>query len=271
MSSTTPIITVAFDGSEDSRRAAAWAVAAARERPGTSVHLVHALTLPPIPSVFPEITVDQLFANHEREIRDALEREQLGGVSSGVEIEGLVRRWFPVETVLDHVRETGSELIVVGQRGARATRLLLGSVSSALARAAEVPTVVVRGARGAVPPRTVLLAFDGSAASGRAAAAAYRWFPNAKFVALAVRDGEAPADEPTLRQSLQRLSIEAAESELRVLDGPVAETLLDVAESERFDLVAAGRRGLSRWSELLLGAVSERLVQLAPCPVLLAH
>lgn len=274
----TPVISpivVGFDGSGDSRRAAAWAAALAREHPGTALHLVHALTLPAIPFPSSGITVDQLIARHEAEIRDAMERERRELATDGLAVELYLRRWLPVESVLEYAEEHAAGLIVVGQRGVRATRLLLGSVSSAIARAAEVPIVVVRGELRARPPARVLVALDGSEVGARAAAAARRWCPHARFLAVSVRDGRENADETALRRQLDAAGFDRAATELRLLDGPVAESLLAVLEEEReggpIDLVAAGRRGLSRWTEMLLGAVSEKLVQLAPCPVLLAH
>jgi nucleotide-binding universal stress UspA family protein len=270
---TAPIapIVVGFDGSRDARRAASWAGAAARARPGTPVHLVHALTLPPIPFPAPSGTVEELIARHESEQRALLDGARSELAASGVAAAVFLRRWLPVETLLDHARDRGAQLLVVGQRGDRATRLLLGSVSSALARAAELPTVVVRGECGTAPPARVLLALDGSAAAAHAAAAAARWSHGAHCLAVHVRTGDAEIDEAALRRQLEGAAPELARAPLRIVDGPLVETLLALAESEQIDLVAAGRRGLARWTELLLGGVSEKLVQLAPCPVLLAH
>jgi nucleotide-binding universal stress UspA family protein len=56
--------------------------------------------------------------------------------------------------------------------------------------------------------------------------------------------------------------------------GSPAEHLLELAREGvdgGFDLLAAGRTGHSGWRNLLLGGVAEKLLQLAPCPVLLAH
>ena len=44
-----------------------------------------------------------------------------------------------------------------------------------------------------------------------------------------------------------------------------------LARGEGADLITAGRRGQSAWEDLLTGSVSDKLLQLAPCPVLLAH
>jgi nucleotide-binding universal stress UspA family protein len=271
MSPRQPPIVVGFDGSEDSKRAAEWAAALALAVPGTPLHLVLALVLPPLPFAAPGHQVEQLLAAHEREARAALDAAAAALGAKGLEVETFARAWLPAETVLEHASETRSGLIVVGQRGARGTRLLLGSVSSEIARAAAQPCVVVRGEPRAAPPRRVLLALDGSAPAARAASAARRWCPGATFLAVRVREGGDADDERALRRDLAADGFDDTALEVRLLDGSVAETLLDVCEREPIDLVAAGRRGLSAWKELLLGGVSEKLVQLAPCPVLLAR
>ncbi len=264
-------IAVGFDGSDDSRRAARWAAALARSASPASLHLVHALGLPTIPALPIDIRVDELFDRQEREMREqltTLERE-LGGAP--LEIESFVRRWLPVETLLEHARDHGSELLVVGQHGSRPSRLLLGSVSSAVARSAEVPVVVVRGREAAAPPDAVLLAVDGSGFSRRAAEAVARWAPQARVVAVRIRDGSNGPERDEIARDLAAAGVDPAQVEIRIEDGAAAEILLALAETTTVDLIAAGRRGLSIWRELLLGSVSEKLLQLAPCPVLLAH
>lgn len=56
-----------------------------------------------------------------------------------------------------------------------------------------------------------------------------------------------------------------------VLSGPAAETIVDYARQEGVDLIVMsnrGRSGLSRW---VFGSVAERVLQGAPCPVLLVR
>jgi nucleotide-binding universal stress UspA family protein len=52
------------------------------------------------------------------------------------------------------------------------------------------------------------------------------------------------------------------------LDGEAADALVAHAEKIGADLVVVGRRGLGELGALLLGSVSHKLIQLAPCPVL---
>lgn len=53
--------------------------------------------------------------------------------------------------------------------------------------------------------------------------------------------------------------------------GSVVETILAVLAESPQDLVVVGTRGLSRGNRLLLGSVSNRLVNSAPCPVLVVR
>jgi nucleotide-binding universal stress UspA family protein len=54
-----------------------------------------------------------------------------------------------------------------------------------------------------------------------------------------------------------------------VLEGPVARTIVDFAESEGVDLIVMsthGRSGLDRW---VFGSVAEKVIRAASCPVFL--
>lgn len=53
--------------------------------------------------------------------------------------------------------------------------------------------------------------------------------------------------------------------------GHPAERILDVAKENGFTQIIMGSRGRSRFSELVLGSVSERVLRGAPCPVTIVH
>jgi nucleotide-binding universal stress UspA family protein len=59
----------------------------------------------------------------------------------------------------------------------------------------------------------------------------------------------------------------AAESAIELHEGNIAETLIDAARRDQADVIVAGKRGLGRLSSLVLGSVSQKLVELAPCAV----
>jgi len=54
---------------------------------------------------------------------------------------------------------------------------------------------------------------------------------------------------------------------LRTGSGDVAQSLLNIAASSSVEMVVLGRRGRGQLAGLLLGSVSQKLVSLAPCAV----
>jgi nucleotide-binding universal stress UspA family protein len=55
--------------------------------------------------------------------------------------------------------------------------------------------------------------------------------------------------------------------EARTSWGDVTQSLLDIAASSSTKMIVVGRRGRGQLAGLLLGSVSQKLVSLAPCPV----
>lgn len=67
---------------------------------------------------------------------------------------------------------------------------------------------------------------------------------------------------------LQRAGIRV---EMEVLEGPAPRAILAVAEAREANLIVIGSRGLGAIRGLLLGSVSERVIRLAKCPVLVVR
>jgi nucleotide-binding universal stress UspA family protein len=59
--------------------------------------------------------------------------------------------------------------------------------------------------------------------------------------------------------------------EIDVLEGPAAEAILSVARTRPCDVIVMGSRGRGRLHSMLLGSISQRVVQEAPCPVLIVR
>ena len=54
----------------------------------------------------------------------------------------------------------------------------------------------------------------------------------------------------------------------RILEGPAANTICEVALLEKLDMIVIGSRGRSKIEGLLLGSCTQRVLNMAPCPVL---
>ena len=56
--------------------------------------------------------------------------------------------------------------------------------------------------------------------------------------------------------------------EQRIMEGPAATTIVNVATIDKCDLIVMGTRGRNDLQGLFLGSVTHRVLQMAPCPVL---
>ena len=49
--------------------------------------------------------------------------------------------------------------------------------------------------------------------------------------------------------------------------GKVAQTIIDIAHEKKADAIVVGKQGAGRVEEVLLGSVSQKLVNLSPLPL----
>jgi nucleotide-binding universal stress UspA family protein len=86
----------------------------------------------------------------------------------------------------------------------------------------------------------------------------------------------ARADEPDLKAHVEKqvadLTSQGVKAELQITDivlGGPAKTIADVAKQVSADLIVAGTRGHGALFGLIGGSVSQRLLHVSPCPVLI--
>ncbi len=73
-----------------------------------------------------------------------------------------------------------------------------------------------------------------------------------------------------LEEVLQELGASSAALSL-LLEGPPAERIAELAETQDFDLVVVGSRGRNAVARLFLGSVADRLVHISKKPVLVVR
>jgi nucleotide-binding universal stress UspA family protein len=83
-----------------------------------------------------------------------------------------------------------------------------------------------------------------------------------------VYDAQRKWAEETLEARAADLSHRGIKASCRLQAGVPFEVIVKIAEEERADMILMGTHGRSGLNRVLLGSVAERVIRLAPCPVL---
>ncbi len=271
-----PRIVVGIDGSDNSRRALRWAVFEARAH-GARIEAISTWNYPWVVAAPGAVIPLEPLAD---QAADALARLNeaiagLGREAEGVDIEPVVTEGAAAAVLRDAA--DGASMLVIGSRGVgRFERLLLGSVSSQLARHAPCNVAVVPAAAqvGADATGRVVVGVDGSEHSVHAlrfaleearrhdrpvtVVHAWTWVDPFGEAAVAVSRTLLEEDAAAVLDSTITRALDGAEAPAgltrRVVEGDPANTLLD--EAGPGDLLVVGARGHGGFLGLLLGSVA---------------
>jgi len=86
-----------------------------------------------------------------------------------------------------------------------------------------------------------------------------------------INHAEQQRAQRALTESIAALEPSTVKMSTRILLGPIAETLAQLAEAEGFDLVVVGSTGKGAVKRVLLGSVADRLVHTCTRPVLVVR
>lgn len=284
-------LVVAYDGSEESRAAARFALALAAAR-GAQVTLAHVLERPELYSEAPDAPdMEALAKEAEGRVREELETivEQVSGeVEAGIEV--VLSEDKAAAALLELVRSRDADLLVAGTRGVGGLkRALLGSVSQKLLEHAPCSVLLVRGAASLEGRVRVVTGLDGSDATRSVLAAAQRVAAalSAELVLVYVVDERLPFGTLDATEKLREWAHQQGEKLLHearatitapvetviedVRQGSTREELVDACDQHEATLAVVGSRGQHGFAGLLLGSNARYLVDHAPCPVLVVR
>ena len=70
---------------------------------------------------------------------------------------------------------------------------------------------------------------------------------------------------------LERVTAAGLEGEIAVVHGVPFQEILETAKAQQVDLIIMGTQGRTGLQHVLMGSVAEKVVRLAPCPVLVVR
>jgi len=269
-------IVVGVDASPEAADAAVFAVAAA-QRAETSCHLVHATPGSGHAPRHDRYPYTQRYERASMQVAAVLGKR----VPAAVLERLTVHRGRPAAILNEAVAAHGAELVVLGgKHHSTLGRWLGGSTSVAVARTTPVPLLVTVGAPAI---RRVLLALDPSAAARPAVAAAERYTAlfGAELRALSVVEPlavipEVPQQDTTdhYRRWEEALArdvwplIQTPGVGTVVRHGAALETILREAAEWHADLVVVASHGKGPVTRMLVGSVTEGLINHLPTSLL---
>jgi nucleotide-binding universal stress UspA family protein len=189
----------------------------------------------------------------------------------------IVRGKNPAEAILNK-SEKGYDLIVMGAHGEHEKAPnVLGSVTKNVLRHTKCPTLI---AKETCPLSSLLVCVDGSKHS----IVALDYVANlaektgSKITLLNVQEPDlhevAPEVCSTLADSIVTDALSSLKDRKLVADkkvecGVASDTIVEVAENGKHDLIVLGDKGLSSPRQFLFGSVSDDVAQKAKCSVLI--
>ncbi len=196
--------------------------------------------------------------------------------------------------VVDEAAKRHAEMIIMGRRGRTGLkRLMMGSVTAKVIGHAPCNILVVpRAAK--VEMKNILVAADGSRYSDAAAAEAVGIAKRcgAKLTVISVVPSESISPFDIVHSEMQKGLItdrEEKEAERNVKNikslaekegvgvealirqGRPYEAIVNTATEKNIDLIVVGSHGRTGLEKLLMGSVTERVIGLAPCAILIVR
>lgn len=289
-------ILVPTDFSENAQSAMDYAVALAKQC-SAKVHLLHSPVVPTYLlmdlSYSPGPEAVTRILNDSQQALDA-QAERLA--DAGVEHFTAIREGTAHEVIRDYAKEHDVDLVVMGTHGrSGVAKLMYGSVTERVVKTVHTPILVVPPG-GKQLPSSILICYDFSGPAKRAAevAAAIHDVTRGPLHLVhsyldvwgeytdrgAVVGEAAEKRRQALRLGLQEMleadaeelfPADAETTQVHLVTGDPAESILKIADDVGATLVCAGTTGKSGIERLLIGSVARRLLHESKVPLLLTH
>jgi hypothetical protein len=234
--------------------------------PGYELHAPDLMSTSPQPDL-------EFLKLREKTVRSRLEEWQTEAANQGIDLEIRVQIDMAAYAgILEEAEAIQPQLIIMGRHGRTGMdRMVMGSVTAKIIGHSHFNVLVVPR-QATLDFRRLLIASDGSPFSATAWEEALSIARAAGSSLLAVSvardDSAVTRTAETLRQMQEAAAQAGVPLEAQMLRGRPFEAILNAAAMKQVDLIILGSHGRTGLKRLLLGSVAERVIGLAPCPVL---
>ncbi|BCO32339.1 hypothetical protein TspCOW1_24420 [Thiohalobacter sp. COW1] len=262
---------VASDGSEFSAAAVREALGMAAKC-GAEVHVMSLLAT----GAEHEALGESILKQELEMVQSNLDRIRTEAEAAGIKCQTHAIHGRAVdEEIVALADQVQADLIIMGRRGRRGlARLMLGHATAQVIGSAHCSVLVVPRAAH-IEGRHLVLATDGSRYADAAAVTAARLaqFCDARVSVVSVTTpSHGPERRTEAQQAVDRvvehMRNEGTEVEGLVQEGVPSEVITGLARERNADLIVTGSHGRSGLERVLIGSVSERILNETPCAVL---
>jgi len=191
----------------------------------------------------------------------------------------------PAEAIIQEVGKGKYDLVVIGNRGeSEVETFSLGSVADKITTHAPCSVLIVKNYPVSIPKGAriskILVAIDGSENAKKALKHAVQLASKLKadIALLNVQHSTLFQLKPSVTKEVGERILSEASNEVKEIKfdkklefGNPAETIINVAEKGKYDLIVVGKRGLSTVKRFFLGSVSDDVSHHAKCSVLIVR
>lgn len=179
----------------------------------------------------------------------------------------------PVREIAAQAEESQADLVVMGRRGVHwLERLMLGEAAARVVGHVHCSVLVVPKESG-MWEKGILVAVDGSrhadvAAVAAGALAKHCGLPLTVLAVCASDDLKCDMVKPLADRVRDLLRQEGVAADSIVVEGKVADAIVQAAKDNDCDLIVVGSHGRTGLDRILMGSVSQQVVVQAKCPVM---
>lgn len=232
----------------------------------------------------------QLVEKEENKTREHLESIKAMAAKEGVDCEIIAHHGDdPYKLIVEDAAKKQADVIIMGRRGRTGLkRLMMGSVTAKVIGHSPCKVLVVPSAA-KIEWKNMIVATDGSrfgnSAALEAISIAKQCGGNLTIVSVVSSDGLVHIEHSRLHlkdiaekeivdtekniKELKELALkEGVKAEGLILSGKPAEAIINTAKEKNADLILLGSHGRTGLDRLLMGSVTERVIVLSPCAVM---